>query len=52
MVAPGARLTVGTQENCITCSFQEGGSSAMAEMLLKVGGVWGGQEGREGVGST
>lgn len=36
MVAPGARLAVGSQDNSLTCSFQEGGSSAMTELLMKV----------------
>ncbi|PRW56301.1 hypothetical protein C2E21_5063 [Chlorella sorokiniana] len=35
MVAPGARLAVGTQDNSLAFAFQEGGSSAMTEMLMK-----------------
>ena len=37
LVAPGARLAVGSPDTGLTCNFQEGGSSAMAEMLMKVG---------------
>lgn len=37
MVAPGARIAVGSQDTCLTCKFEEGGSSAMTEMLMKVG---------------
>ncbi|EFN58546.1 hypothetical protein CHLNCDRAFT_140654 [Chlorella variabilis] len=35
MVAPGARIAVGSQDTCLTCKFEEGGSSAMTEMLMK-----------------
>lgn len=35
MVAPGTRIGVGSQQNCVECSFEEGGSSAIAEMLLQ-----------------
>lgn len=34
-VAPGARLSVGSQDNALTCSFTEGGGSALTEMLMK-----------------
>lgn len=35
MVAPGARLALGTQDNSLSFAFQEGGSSAMTELLMK-----------------
>ncbi|KAL4457751.1 hypothetical protein ABPG75_012616 [Micractinium tetrahymenae] len=35
MVAPGARIGLGAPDTCLTCSFEEGGSSAVAEMMLK-----------------
>lgn len=35
MVAPGTHIAIGSQGNSITCTFEETGSSAMAEMLLK-----------------
>lgn len=35
MVAPGTHIAIGSQGNSITCAFEETGSSAMAEMLLK-----------------
>jgi hypothetical protein len=35
LVAPGARIAVGSRDNCVACSFQEGGSSGVAEMMLK-----------------
>jgi hypothetical protein len=37
LVAPGARLAVGSPDTCLTCNFEEGGSSKMAEMLMQVG---------------
>ena len=36
LVAPGAQLAVGTQGTTIACRFEEGGSSAMAEMMMQV----------------
>jgi hypothetical protein len=36
LVAPGARLAVGSLDTCLTCNFEEGGSSKMAEMLMQV----------------
>ncbi|KAL4443014.1 hypothetical protein ABPG77_008505 [Micractinium sp. CCAP 211/92] len=35
MVAPGARIGVGSQDACLTCTFEESGSSAMAELMMK-----------------
>ncbi|PSC71612.1 hypothetical protein C2E20_5080 [Micractinium conductrix] len=35
LVAPGAQLAVGTQGTTIACRFEEGGSSAMAEMMMQ-----------------
>lgn len=35
MVAPGALIGIGTQDTCLACSFEEAGSSAVAEMMMK-----------------
>lgn len=40
MVAPGARIGLGSQDICLMCAFEEAGSSAMAEMMMKASWRW------------